>query len=752
MIIRIFDILREKLVPKNKVVRTVIYILLVIILSGFIYLAYNEYKKTIIVQQEQQMLSISRSISRSIEMYTDDAMDSVEAIALDKDFIKSISYIENGEMLDVYDNKIRSYYEAKDDAIDSICFYNKNGKLVTQYPKSLQNTDSVLQTDIDAAISKKKTYIGKVHLNKSKDIFIYSVYQPIFDGDNFKGVISVQLRVDAIYKKLIADVKVGEKGYAMVKDQDGIIIMHQLKEQIGIDVIETRKQMHPGLDFRELEELIDHQLKGDEGTAIYHSYWWWESSLKKAKKLNAYTPAKLGNYFWIVAVTMSYDEVQRPINRFLVIVIGIVIIIIIIIYFFLSELFRMKKNKEALEKETEYLRILNESSEKLRKKEAELYHSHKLKMIGTLAGGIAHDINNLLTPILGYSELLLMRTGEDEEYYEDIEEILKASKKGKDLIEQILLFTRNDKENVKIEPVNINDIIKETINLLKAVIPKNVTLKENINKDCGYIKANPTQIHQVIFNLCTNAYQSVGNSRGEVEICLNTVSGIEANNISNVLSEKHDYVELMIKDDGCGIDEETKKRIFDPFFTTKDIGKGSGLGLFVVQSIVNRYGGVIMVDSEIDMGSCFKVYLPLVNEESDMDKSENSERKLLEDKLSYKKRILVIDDSLENIKVIKKSLEHVGFQVVARTDGRKAIKLFKKNSKKFDIVITDYMMPNIKGIELAAEIKKIKNDAAVILMSGYVDESDVNYNSIVDAFVRKPIELSELLEAINKII
>ncbi|EFG87689.1 ATPase, histidine kinase-, DNA gyrase B-, and HSP90-like domain protein [Clostridium carboxidivorans P7] len=373
-------------------------------------------------------------------------------------------------------------------------------------------------------------------------------------------------------------------------------------------------------------------------------------------------------------------------------------------------------------------------------------------MIGTLAGGIAHDINNLLTPILGYSELLLMRTGEDEEYYEDIEEILKASKKGKDLIEQILLFTRNDKENVKIEPVNINDIIKETINLLKAVIPKNVTLKENINKDCGYIKANPTQIHQVIFNLCTNAYQSVGNSRGEVEICLNTVSGIEANNISNVLSEKHDYVELMIKDDGCGIDEETKKRIFDPFFTTKDIGKGSGLGLFVVQSIVNRYGGVIMVDSEIDMGSCFKVYLPLVNEESDMDKSENSERKLLEDKLSYKKRILVIDDSLENIKVIKKSLEHVGFQVVARTDGRKAIKLFKKNSKKFDIVITDYMMPNIKGIELAAEIKKIKNDAAVILMSGYVDESDVNYNSIVDAFVRKPIELSELLEAINKII
>lgn len=746
MINTLFNRIRRRLTLRNEIRRTIVYVSLVVILSGFIYLAYDEYKKAIVVQQQQQMLGISKSISRSIWLFNDDVVDSIKAVTLDKDFIKSTSYIEEGKMIDVYDKKIQAYYEAKAGEVDSICFYNKNGKLVTQYPKDLQNTDSVLQKDADIAISKKKTYIGKVHLDKSKNIFIYNIYQPVFDGDNFKGVISAGIRIDAIYDKLIAPVKVGEKGYALVKDQDGIIIMHQLKDQIGIDVIETRKQMHPELDFRELETLMDHQLKGEEGVAIYHSYWWAEESLKKVKKLNAYTPVKLGDYFWVVAVTMDYDEVQKPINRFLGIIIGIVIMIIIIIYFFILKLFKMKKNKEELEKETEYLKVLNESSEQLRKKEAELYHSHKLKMIGTLAGGIAHDINNLLTPILGYSELLLMRTEEDKEYYEDVEEILKASKKGKDLIEQILSFTRNDNEVIKMEWVNINEVTRETIKLLKAVIPKDVVVRETIEEDCGYIKANFTQIHQVIFNLCTNAYQSIKDNHGIVQISLKTIDRLDANAINNSLSEKRNYVELVIKDTGCGMDEETKKRIFDPFFTTKEIGKGFGLGLFVVQNIINKYGGVITVDSKIDIGSCFKVYFPLVDKEVNVEKDKN-----LKDTLSERKRILVVDDSEENLKVIKKSLEHLGFEVVVETDGRKAIKVFKNDNKRFDIVITDYMMPNIKGFELATEIKKIK-DIPIILMSGYIDKRHISYNSIVDVLIKKPIELSELLEAINKVI
>jgi signal transduction histidine kinase/CheY-like chemotaxis protein len=743
----LFNRLRAKLASKKGTIKAILYTFLVFILSGFIYLTYDEYKKAIVVQQQQQMLGISKSIARSIELFTNDISDSIKVITLDKDFINSLSYIEDGKMLDSYNDKINAYYEAEKETIDSIYFFSENGKFITQYPQSFKEIDYIFKADVDTAIASKKTHIGKAYFDKTRNMFIFNIYEPVFDGNNFKGVVSVAISLDVIYDKLIAPVKIGEKGYALVKDQQGIIIMHQLKEQIGIDVIETRKQLHPNLDFEDLEDLIEHQLKAEEGTAIYYSYWWAESDLKRAKKLNAYTPVKFGEYFWVVAVTMSYDEIQGPINRFLGIIIGIVIIIIIIINFFIVELLKVKKNKEELEKETEYLRVLNEASEQLRKKEAELYHSHKLKMIGTLAGGIAHDINNLLTPILGYSELLLMRTEEDSDYYEDVEEILKASKKGKDLIEQILLFSRNDKEAVKSELVNMSEVTRETIKLLKAVIPRDVIIKENIKEDCGYIKANFTQVHQVIFNLCTNAYQSIKDNKGTVEISLNTIGGTEAKHINNLLSEKRNYIELVVKDTGCGMDEETKERIFDPFFTTKEIGKGTGLGLFVVQNIVDKFEGIITVESEINKGSCFMVYLPLVNKEVTIGKDENS-KYILKDK----KAILLVDDSKENIKVIKKSLEHLGFQVVTETDGVKAIKLFKKDCKRFDVVITDYMMPNIKGSELAAEIKKIKKDTAIILMSGYIDKCNINNNEHVDAYISKPIEISELLEAIKRTI
>lgn len=747
MISTLFNRMRTKLTLKNGNKRTYFYIFLVCILSSFIYLTYNEYKKAIVVQQQQQMLGISQSISRSIELFTNDIADSIKVVTLDKEFIKALSSNEENTMGDYYKEKLIAYYDAEGEAVDSISFFNENGKLLVKYPQDLDNTDNIIQKDLNIALSTKRTRIGKAYLDKTKNIFMFNIYEPVFDGGTFKGLVSVAIRLDVIYDKLIAPVKIGEKGYAIVKDQDGIIMLHQLKEQIGIDVIETRKQLHPDLDFKELEDLIEHQLKGEEGVAIYHSYWWWETSLEKAKKLNAYAPVKFGEYFWVVAVTMSYDEIQGPINKFLGIIIGIVSIIIIIVYFFISALFKMKKNKDELEKETEYLRVLNEASEQLRKKEAELYHSHKLKMIGTLAGGIAHDINNLLTPILGYSELLLMQLPEDSEYYEEVEEILKASQKGKDLIEQILLFSRSDNEAIKIEWVNINEVTRETIKLLKAVIPKDVIIKENIEKEYGYIKANFTQIHQVIFNLCTNAYQSIKDNKGTVEISLNSIDGIQANKINSLLSEKKKYIELVIKDTGCGMDEETKARIFDPFFTTKEIGKGTGLGLFVVQNIVDKYEGLITVDSEINKGSSFTVYLPLYDKVIDIDTDEK-----IKDSISERKNILLVDDSEENIKVIKKSLEHIGFKVTAETDGRKAIKLFKKNYDKYDIVITDYMMPNIKGNEMAMEIKKINKEIGIILISGYIDENNIGNKQLFDAVVSKPLELSKLLEAINKVL
>lgn len=736
----------KKVIFKRKFIKTAVYIVLIIILSILIYLTYNEYKKTIVEEQQQQMLGVSKSISRSINVLIDNVKDSMKVISLDEEFIRNIDYIEKGKMTDIYHNKLKSYYESENNVIDAVYFLDRDGNVLSQYPEKIILQDNT-KNDIEAAILSKKSYIGKAYLDKAKNTFILNMYEPVFDRGDFKGIVTVAVDLETIYNILISPVKIGEKGYAMVKDEYGTIIMHPAKEQIGMNVIETRKQVYPNLDYHELEVLIKNQLTGQEGTAVYHSYWWTDNVLKKVLKLNAYSPLQLGNHFWIIAITMSYDEIQGPINKFLGEIIGIVIIIVIMLYVLISELKRTKRNKKELEQETKYLKMLNEASEQLRKEEVELYHSHKLKIIGTLAGGIAHDINNLLTPILGYSELLLMRIPENSEYHEDVEEILKASQKGKELIEQILVFSRNDSEVTKVESVDINKVMKETLKLLKAVLPRNVIVKENIKKDCGFINANYTQIHQVIFNLCTNAYQAIKNKEGIIDISLNTVQWEEINKTGKVLMEEKKYIELMVKDTGCGMDEETKTRIFDPFFTTKAAGEGTGLGLFVVQSIIEKYGGTIIVESELDLGSCFKVYLPLA------DKKASSENDDSPQSVSHNdKRILIVDDNENNVKMLKKGLEYLGYEVVTETNSIRALKIFQEGYEKFDLVITDYMMPELTGSELAAEVKKIKKDTVVILMTGFMDENekDINNCRFIDAYISKPIELAKLTEMIKK--
>jgi two-component system, cell cycle sensor histidine kinase and response regulator CckA len=734
---------------KSRRIQTATAVILIMILITLIYYTYDEYRKTIVNQQLQNMLGNSKSISRSIELFVNDTVDSMKLFTLDNEFIKNIPNIEQGTSTKNYMEKIRTYYEAGGKEIDSVYFIDKGGKVLIRYPQGTGKINDDLAADIHTALAKRSTYIGNAYLDKEKQNFILNIYEPVFDNGEFKGIVSAAINLSVIYDKMIAPVKIGEKGYAMVKDQKGIIIMHTVKEQVGMDVIETRKQVYPDLDYKELESLINVQLKGEEGTAVYHSYWWGDNVLKRAKKLNAYTPAKLGEHFWIVALTMSYDELQGPINRFLVKVIGIVSLIIIIIYFFVIALIKMKKNKEELEKETRYLKMLNETSEQLRKEEAELYHSHKLKMIGTLAGGIAHDINNLLTPILGYSELLLMQVPKSEEHYEEIEEIYRASQKGKDLVEQILLFSRKDNGIIKIEPIDINEVVRDTIKLLKSVIPKNVVIAENIKEQCGYVNANFTQLHQVIFNLCTNGYQAIKSNKGTLEIGLDTVAGERAHDINNVLSVDRRYLELIIRDTGIGMDEETKDRIFDPFFTTKGVGEGTGLGLFVVQSIIDKYEGAITVDSEIGVGSIFKVYLPLIDEIA--DSSHNTSE---ESSISYNKRILLVDDNEDIIKVLKVGLKHMGYEVTSEIDCLKALELVKSKPEEFDLVITDFRMPNLKGSELAAKIKEINKAVKVILITGYMDESleELNDSDTIDACIAKPVEITKLSETINNLL
>lgn len=734
----------KKLLSK-KCVKISIGIFFICLYAMGTYFNYDEYRDTIVAKQQENMLGITRSICRSIELYIGSIIDTMESIAGDREFIGDINKIAEVGEKNVILDEFKAYYNSKSELVDRIYFIDPAGKVLSYYPDGSEDICVENRDDIEIALKSRKTHIGRAYIHKDLKVFVVNIFQPVFVENEFKGLIAVSLSLDVIYENLVAPVKAGQKGYVMVKDQEGIIIMHPVKEQVGMDVIKSRKEAYPGLEYQELEGLVEDQLKGKEGTEIYHSYWWGDNILRKTKKLNAYTPLKFGDYFWVVAITTSYEEIADPINKFLIKSFCNSTIIAVIMGAFLIALFNMKKNKDELEKETKYLKMLNETSEQLRKQEAELYHSQKLNMIGTLAGGIAHDINNLLTPILGYSELLLMSFPEDSEVYEEIQEIYKASQKGKELTQQMLVLARSDSNIIQGELVDINKALKDTIKLLKTLVPKKVVINENIKSDCGLINISYTQIHQVIFNLCTNAYQSM-NGTGIMDISLRVITGKEVQGIDKMLSIKKEYAEITIKDSGCGMNEETLSRIFEPFFTTKGIGDGTGLGLFVVQSIIENHEGIIWVESEFGNGSIFKVYLPLVHEK------HNENNKIKGQSELRVKRILIIDDNEEVTKVIKKGLQKQGYKVACYTSSEKALKVWKTNYSSFDVVVTDFMMPEMKGDELAKEMKAIKPGVPIILMTGYMDsESIENDKEIFDGYLPKPIEISALARLIEDI-
>lgn len=352
-----------------------------------------------------------------------------------------------------------------------------------------------------------------------------------------------------------------------------------------------------------------------------------------------------------------------------------------------------------------------EAQEKLKDR---LLQSQKMEAIGTLAGGIAHDFNNILSGIMGYTELSMDQVSEKTQLHSDLEKILKSSNRAKELVNQILTFSRQSEQEKR--PIKIEPIIKETLKFLHASLPSNIDIRQNIESELGSVLADPIQIHQVFVNLCTNAGHAMHDKGGILEVSLTNVE-LDSDfilNHPNINPGK--YLKLTISDTGYGMEKEALDRIFEPYFTTKNKTGGTGLGLAVVHGIVTSYGGTITAYSEQGKGTTFKIYLPVI---------EGENGKLVEKAKSVSKgheRILLIDDEPDIIDVGKRILESLGYKVVSSINSIKALELFQKNPDQFDLVITDMTMPFMTGDELATELMHIRADIPVILCTGYSEK------------------------------
>ncbi len=376
----------------------------------------------------------------------------------------------------------------------------------------------------------------------------------------------------------------------------------------------------------------------------------------------------------------------------------------------------------------------------------QLIQSQKIEAIGTLAGGIAHDFNNILASMMGFTEMAVKETREDvrRDY---LEQVLQASGRAKNLVNQILAFSRQREQEAK--PVDIRFIIKEALALLRSTLPTTIEMRQKITSEQATVLTDPTQIHQIVMNLCMNAAQAMAANGGLLEVHLSHQSiGAKAPALHSDL-QPGDYVQLSVRDTGCGIDPAIRDKIFDPFFTTKKTKGGTGLGLSVVYGIVKSCGGGIDVQSDVGQGTTIAVYLPLTPVETQAE-----EHNLDDIDLQGDERILFVDDEEMLVKMARNFFQTLGYQITATTSSQEALGLFQKNPKGFDLVITDMTMPQITGSELAREFLMIRPDLPIILCTGYSDFLSMKEarKLKIREFVMKPLFLKDLGSRVRKIL
>ncbi len=383
--------------------------------------------------------------------------------------------------------------------------------------------------------------------------------------------------------------------------------------------------------------------------------------------------------------------------------------------------------------------------------ENQLRQSVKMEAVGTMASGIAHDFNNILAAILGYAEFIQRDVSKESRVGKNIAEILTAGKRAAELVRQILIFSRQQASDKQALLPNL--IVNEALNMLRATLPATVTIEDDIDPDCRAILANPTAIHQIVVNLCTNGFQAMAAQKGILQVWLKqqqlTVEDIPA-------GEKiaaGDFVVLTVTDSGCGMDQATMGRIFEPYFSTKEVGRGTGLGLAVIHGLTKDYGGFVQVKSKVNQGSSFSVYFP-VTEEVVIRPVIKKLKKNSEETIPVCARILVVDDELLLVKINEKRLQSMGYDVTSHTDSKKALEAFQNDPEGFDLLVTDQTMPGLTGAELAQAILKLKPSLPIIMCTGHSDivSEEKAIAMGIKKYVFKPVQGDDLLDAVQEVL
>ena len=755
---------------------------------------FHDYRNTIMKNQQDQLLLMARTISRNISSDMDNYIKELEffsEMAEEKDTAEMLGKYLVSDLdlaLDVYvENEngdiIRSFMPENNQAEG-----NEDKYVIKDLQKisDVGNGISIWQGHADLPTYVLSDETGNPVKSETKDILIFKKKLEV-KADSSATYVCYTIDEDRYYENLLSDVHIGTNGYIVIKNSDNIMLMHPSKDQWGISVISGRMEMFPNLDYQSLERLLEKQNMGEEGVSDYYSYWWMEDEIPRVRKISGYSPVRIGDTFWIVSAVVDYDDYYQPIlEGFQGIVMVSFGILLVFVCASVGILKLISANNRATH-EIDYLKSLNQVLEEMHRSENAIAHQQRLQIMGTMTGGIAHEFNNFLTPIMGHAELLMMSLPEDSEEYDSAREILQASEKAKDVVHQMSAMSRKNVETI-FRNLEASKLVNRFFRMAESICPESVELfKENAVKD-EYILGNSTQINQVLLNITVNGIQAMSEKKDGklcLKACVKEQSDIK---IREFLKERvfKRYLVFEIGDNGVGMSENVRKQIFEPFYTTKKPGEGTGLGLSLAEQIVEEHKGIIHIDSEIGKGTTFFVYFPVVEIMTDETKAKNVLRKSRDAMTDFFERekmqvdvilgqdisgegelglskqapeiklrkinVIVVDDNHKILSLLKDGLDSRESINAVMCDSLEALHEVL-NGMAPDIVLIDENVGEYSGIDIfMSELSNTKDSLKIIMADTITrDIVEAKKRGLINGYMEKPVSEVELIKLAEQI-
>ncbi|MBP1043744.1 sensor histidine kinase [Vagococcus sp. BWB3-3] len=609
----------KRLLNRNNILTALIPCLLLV----SVLLTWFGYRGLTKITKENGQNFIFQSVqffSKALELSIENKKEDVNNLIFDDSLI---NHVYDNLETKTYESHLKHIFQSSNNEVNTIVFLDTSGNITTSYHYDNQQITVMADQDVrqfvdghfpnnyysesDGTSTGKAYYIGQ-------DSYM-NIYQEVRnDRGEIRGTIIVPVNLQLFFEKFLSDFELSYNGYPVVKNRKMDYIMHPSTERVGQSIVELRQQDSPDADVSDLEQLEAQQLSQQSGKVEFYSYRKTDDNQdKKRRRIGAFQWIDIGDDSWLVMIDADYREVTRDIAEM-----GFVIatLFVMVIIGCLIALVALKKiqDKEKVEKENQFLKELQARKDELHEKEKKLYEMSKMETIGIVTTTIVHDMNNFLTPIIANAELIAEGYTQEDEQYDDLQEILKAARIGKEMSTNILRFSKNSEETNRQHLYDVSDVIREAVAQVASIIPESINFEVEIEKDLGMTQVERVDIQNLVYNLLKNAYQSNHGEQGKIFITLKKVS---QHSLAQFLKRtayhgKDDMGAVLfeVRDTGTGMSKEIQEQIYEPFFTTKNEDEGTGLGLFVVSSIVKKYDWQIKVASKLGEGTTISVTLP----------------------------------------------------------------------------------------------------------------------------------------------